>query len=716
MRGDEFFSGIAKRPPFTKLHPRVAAFFKDYFAKEKVVSFGEQFVVNTHFPPYPSAAFEQLVEHFGQLGATATRRLYSVTLAVTNRCPFNCWHCYNAGRSQKDMPVTVLRELAAELQGRGAVMVTLTGGEPLLRNDLPDIAGAFDARSCLILGTTGEGLTRDRARELKSQGVFAVGISLDSHQEAEHDRLRGRPGAFQSALRALGMAHDAGLYPYVVSVATREFLPRERFIPFLRFAAEAGAQEVHLLEPSATGRLAGHTDVLLTATERRQIFDYQAEVARDSTLPILSCFAYLESPEAFGCGAGLTHLYIDGSGEVCPCNLVPLSFGNLAREPLGQILDRMGRCFCRPRTGCVGKMLGGWLPATALPLSPDQSLAVCEQHLPRTHALPRFFQIRDEVRGADVGAAELRTAYDRVHDDYDEFWLAAAAPPVDRLIEGLSWRGSERVFEAGCGTGYATAQLARRAAEVLAVDLSEGMLTCARMRLANQGRTNVRFQTGDALAALQAGGSFDLVFSSWVLGYIPLGPFLEAAHRALAVGGHLAFIVHKENSPQEPLEIFGELVAEDPTVLLKRVAFDFPRDADQVRTMASAAGFQIETVSEGKIVFHYATAQQVLDHLLKSGAGTAFYDAIDPARRGPLTERFLSKLIQRTGPGTDFEVRHEYVACVVRRDTVLSTKDDISADEVGLDAAEKLGAHVAEMALRLGAKEAQQGGEPEVRT
>jgi len=53
MRVDEFFQSIAKRPPFTKLHPRVGGFLKDYFAKEKVVAFGDRFVVNTHFPPFP---------------------------------------------------------------------------------------------------------------------------------------------------------------------------------------------------------------------------------------------------------------------------------------------------------------------------------------------------------------------------------------------------------------------------------------------------------------------------------------------------------------------------------------------------------------------------------------------------------------------------------------------------------------------------------------
>ena len=131
--------------------------------------------------------------------------------------------------------------------------------------------------------------------------------------------------------------------------------------------------------------------MLLSAAERQQLFDYQSEVAQQDDLPILSAFAYLESPEAFGCGAGLTHLYIDGSGEVCPCNLVPLSFGNLTQQPFQQILDRMGRHFCRPRTGCVGRLLVKQFPSVGLPTCPETSEAVCQDHLPRVHALPRSF-------------------------------------------------------------------------------------------------------------------------------------------------------------------------------------------------------------------------------------------------------------------------------------------------------------------------------------
>ena len=122
--------------------------------------------------------------------------------------------------------------------------------------------------------------------------------------------------------------------------------------------------------------------------------------------------------------------------------------------------------------------------------------------------------------------------------------------------------------------------------------------------------------------------------------------------------------VHRENSPREVLEIFAELVAGEPSALRKRVAFDFPRDQQHLRTLLTAAGLEVQKLWEDSIVFRYASAEQVLEHLLKSGAGTAFYDAIDPARREALTARFLHRLTQRHEPGMDFEVRHEYVACV----------------------------------------------------
>ena len=81
---------------------------------------------------------------------------------------------------------------------------------------------------------------------------------------------------------------------------------------------------------------------------------------------------------------------------------------------------------------------------------------------------------------------------------------------------------------------------------------------------------------------------------------IPLRAFFAATRRALVRGGRLAFIVHKENSPREPLEIFAELVAQDPSILTKRVAFDFPRDSSHVQNEITAVGLTVEGVMGGE--------------------------------------------------------------------------------------------------------------------
>jgi MoaA/NifB/PqqE/SkfB family radical SAM enzyme/SAM-dependent methyltransferase len=666
MRGDEFFQDIASRPPLTKLHPRVASFLKSYLAGEKVIPFGGMQVINTQFPPYPSRAFESLLGHFLKDEA---KRLYSVTLAVTNRCRFRCWHCYNAGRSQEDLPLDVFRTLAAELQDRGAVVVTLTGGEPLLRKDLDRICRCFDDRSCLVVGTTGEGLTVQRARKLRECGVFAVGISLDSADPAEHNEKRGRKDAFEIALHALESASAAGLYPYVVSVATREFLERRRFFDFLRRARDAGALEVHLLEPCPTGRIAGRGDVVLKPSERRRIVEYQHEVARRDDLPVLSTFAYLEGKDAFGCGAGLTHIYIDGSGEICPCNMVPLSFGNVAREPLGDLLDRMGRHFARPRPSCVGRILTKFTDGGPLPVSPEESDAICKTHLPARHPLPLFYRTRQQC-GSAAGNPELAEAYDRIHGDYEDYWLSRAGKPVRELVGKMNLKGSETVFEAGCGSGFGTALLARklnRGGRVIAADISSGMLDVARRRLAGLKLNNAEFMQRDAVDALSGLRGLDAVFTSWVLGYIPLQPFFAAAAQALSPGGRLALIVHRENSPEEEFGIFSSLVARNPLVMTRRVAFDFPRDGAHLESLVDEAGLMVVNVWEGSAVFRYGTAGEVLDHLLKSGAGTVFYDAIDQSARDGLTREFLELLQERKGERKTFQVRHDYVACIAER-------------------------------------------------
>jgi len=69
MKGSDLFRQLACREPFTGLHPSVAAFFREYLSREKAVKSGDHFVINTHFPPFPSRAFDSIVRIDTESGA-----------------------------------------------------------------------------------------------------------------------------------------------------------------------------------------------------------------------------------------------------------------------------------------------------------------------------------------------------------------------------------------------------------------------------------------------------------------------------------------------------------------------------------------------------------------------------------------------------------------------------------------------------------------------
>jgi hypothetical protein len=123
-------------------------------------------------------------------------------------------------------------------------------------------------------------------------------------------------------------------------------------------------------------------------------------------------------------------------------------------------------------------------------------------------------------------------------------------------------------------------------------------------------------------------------------------------------------VVHKQNSPRRELEIFRALAAHDPSVLKRSVHFDFPDDVNHVQGLLEGTGFSVKHLWDGVVSFEYATAEQALEHLLKSGAGTAYYEAVDPERRQALEQAFVNELTLQTRGASSVRVDHEYVACI----------------------------------------------------
>lgn len=102
-------------------------------------------------------------------------------------------------------------------------------------------------------------------------------------------------------------------------------------------------------------------------------------------------------------------------------------------------------------------------------------------------------------------------------------------------------------------------------------------------------------------------------------------------------------------------------------VLTKRVAFDLPRDVSHARDEVEAAGFDMKFIEENRITFQYKGPSEVLDHLLKSGAGTAFYDAVRPEARGELEKWFIEKLADQNSHGQRYDVVHDYIMCIAEK-------------------------------------------------
>ena len=319
---DRFLSVFTKSVDMRFFTPSFYQYLKDFLEIEKVRPYRNQFVINTFIPPFPGAAFVRFLSTY--FGTEKKTSVQSVDLAVTNGCVFNCWHCYNAGRQLSDLSTEALKNIVKRIQELGVIVLNFTGGEPCLRHDLAEICSSLREDSCGILSTTGYGFTDEIAKKLKETQVYSVSISLDSADEKEHDRKRGVSGAFRIALRGIETAKKWGFYTYTCAVPTKRLLEEENFRNLVELNQRLGVNELQLIEPAPAGKIAS-AKLDFGMEEFEKIFQYMGKYNQQDNGIAISSFAHMESPEFFGCGAGHSHIYIDGTGEVSPCNMIPLS-------------------------------------------------------------------------------------------------------------------------------------------------------------------------------------------------------------------------------------------------------------------------------------------------------------------------------------------------------------------------------------------------------
>ncbi len=283
---------------------------------------------------------------------------FLVALNLTRRCNLHCAHCYlDAGVRRAGDPAELttgeVRDLLDQIAALGdETMIVLTGGEPLLRPDLPEIAAhAAKLGLMTVVGTNGMLLTEPRVEALMAAGVAAVGISLDSLDPDHHDRFRGLPGAFVRTLAGIEACRRAGLtFQLHFSVTDDNADELEAMIAFAR---DVGAAVLNIFFLVCTGRGQQITNISLATYDR--VLARAVEAAReepellvrvrcaphfkrlameaDPPLPVTLADGY----EAGGCLAGTRYCRVTPSGEITPCPYMELAAGSLREQDFATI-------------------------------------------------------------------------------------------------------------------------------------------------------------------------------------------------------------------------------------------------------------------------------------------------------------------------------------------------------------------------------------------
>lgn len=202
--------------------------------------------------------------------------LRMVAWEITRRCNLACIHCRASsergpypGELTTDEGMRLLDEIASFSQP----VIILTGGEPLLREDVYDLAAYGTQKGLrMVLATNGTLVTEAVARRMIDAGIQRVSISLDGADAASHDAFRCVPGAFAGALAGIEAMKRAGLEFQVNTTITRA--NRGQVAEILDLAVRIGAAAHHIFLLVPTGRGREMADQAISAREYEETLEW----------------------------------------------------------------------------------------------------------------------------------------------------------------------------------------------------------------------------------------------------------------------------------------------------------------------------------------------------------------------------------------------------------------------------------------------------------
>lgn len=294
---------------------------------------------------------------------------------LTKACNLLCSHCYlptnnfqqfnptNHSIIKSGQPQCTTQDIKDELDTNNAlkvideiaelnpnIILILTGGEPLLREDLFDLSCYASRKGMMVLlGTNACLINNDVARKLKDNGFSGIGISLDSIHPDIHDSIRGMKGSWEMAVEGMKACKRQGLE---IQIQTTVFKRNYDEIPELvAFAHVMGARVFNLFFLVCTGRGQDITDITSKQYEDalKQIYklhnQYEGKMLVSAKCaPHYRRIAYEMNPGSAlvkyysgGCPAGTNYCRITPEGNVTPCPYMDTSCGNLREKSFAEI-------------------------------------------------------------------------------------------------------------------------------------------------------------------------------------------------------------------------------------------------------------------------------------------------------------------------------------------------------------------------------------------
>ena len=293
---------------------------------------------------------------------------------LTRRCNLECAHCYIAAgpseTAQNELDTDECLRIAGEiLEVNPSPILILSGGEPLLRDDLTEIAGYASSRGAtVVVGTNGTLLTDDRIAALKRAGVTGVAVSVDSLSPAYHDRFRHGAGSLEATTGALERLRAQRLDFIIQTTVTKG--NRSELARLVTWAAEQGAVAFNCYFLVPTGRGARLSDLdaegyesVLAELVQHHSAQLGRMMVRAKCAPHFMRVLHRATPDSpvlnyqTRCPCGTQYCRITPDGKLTPCPYLPEVAGDLRRESFGDIW-RHASLFQELRAGRLGGKCG----------------------------------------------------------------------------------------------------------------------------------------------------------------------------------------------------------------------------------------------------------------------------------------------------------------------------------------------------------------------